>query len=101
MAIILKKPLASADLLDIWNFIASDSFEKADRFLQKIDSQLKILASNPGMGRKRDSLVPNLRSFPVGNYLIFYRPINQGIEVIRVLHGARDIQSLFEEEDDE
>lgn len=101
MAIILKKPLASTDLLDIWDFIANDSFEKADRFLQKIESQLKILASNPGMGRKRDSLVPNLRSFPVGNYLIFYRPINQGIEVIRVLHGARDIQSLFEEEEDD
>ncbi len=59
-----------------------------------------MLASNPGMGRKRDSLVPNLRSFPVVNYLIFYRPINQGIEAILVLHGARDIQSLFEEEDE-
>ncbi|WP_066380652.1 type II toxin-antitoxin system RelE/ParE family toxin [Anabaena sp. CA = ATCC 33047] len=101
MAIILKKPLAEADLLDIWNFIANDSFEKADRVLQKIDSQLKILASNPGMGRKRDSLVPNLRSFPVGNYLIFYRPINQGIEVIRILHGARDIPSLFEDAEDD
>ncbi|MCC5645749.1 type II toxin-antitoxin system RelE/ParE family toxin [Nostoc sp. CHAB 5824] len=100
MAIILKKPLAQADLLDIWNFIANDSFEKADRLLQKIDNQLKILASNPSMGRKRNSLAPNLRSFPVGNYLIFYRPINQGIEVIRVLHGARDIQSLFEEDDE-
>ncbi|WP_242040306.1 type II toxin-antitoxin system RelE/ParE family toxin [Anabaena subtropica] len=65
--------------------------------LQKIDSQLKILASNPGMGRKRDSLASNLRSFPVGNYLIFYRPINEGIEVIRILHGVRDIPSLFQE----
>jgi toxin ParE1/3/4 len=101
MAIILKKPLAQADLLDIWNFIANDSFEKADRLLKKIDNQLKILASNPGMGKKRDSLAPNLRSFPVGNYLIFYCPINQGIEVIRILHGARDIQSLFEEDDNE
>ena len=100
MATILIKPLAQADLLDIWNFIASDSFDKADQLLKKIDSQLKVLASNPGMGRKRDSLAAYLRSFPVGNYLIFYRPINQGIEVIRVLHGARDIQSLFEDDDE-
>ncbi|MHC5763940.1 type II toxin-antitoxin system RelE/ParE family toxin [Nostoc sp.] len=100
MATILIKPLAQADLLDIWNFIASDSFDKADQLLKKIDSQLKMLASNPGMGKKRDSLTPNLRSFPVGNYLIFYRPINQGIEVIRVIHGARDIQSLFEKDDE-
>lgn len=69
MARIIKKPLAEADLLDIWNFIANDSFEKADRLLHKIDSQLKILVLNPGMGRKRDSLALNLRSFPVGNYL--------------------------------
>jgi toxin ParE1/3/4 len=100
MATILIKPLAQADLLDIWNFIASDSFDKADQLLKKIDSQLKMLASNPGMGTKRDSLAPNLRSFPLGNYLIFYRSINQGIEVIRVIHGARDIQSLFEEDDE-
>ncbi|WGV28793.1 type II toxin-antitoxin system RelE/ParE family toxin [Halotia branconii] len=81
--------------------MANDSFEKADQFLQKIDSQLKMLASNPGMGKKRDSLASNLRSFPVGNYLIFYRSINQDIEVIRVLHGARDIQSIFEDSEDD
>jgi toxin ParE1/3/4 len=48
------------------------------------------------MGKRRDELVTNVRSFPVGNYLIFYRPVNQGIEVLRVLHGARDIPSIFE-----
>ncbi|MEA5516652.1 type II toxin-antitoxin system RelE/ParE family toxin [Nodularia sp. UHCC 0506] len=95
MPILLKKPLAEADLLDIWDFIANESFEKADSFLQKIESKLKILAENPGMGRKREELVPSLRSFPVGSYLIFYRPVNQGIEVIRVLHGSRDIPSFF------
>ena len=47
------------------------------------------------MGRKRDELLPNLRSFPVGSYLIFYHPINQGIEVVRVLHGSRDIPNFF------
>jgi toxin ParE1/3/4 len=97
MPIILKKPLAEADLLDIWDFIANESFEKADRFLQKIETKLKILAESPGMGRNRDELVPSLQSFPVGSYLIFYRCINQGIEVIRILHGARDISSLFED----
>jgi toxin ParE1/3/4 len=97
MAIILKKPLAEVDLLDTWDFIANESLEKADSFLQKIENKLKILAENPGMGRKRDELLPGLRSFPVGSYLIFYYPINQGIEVIRVFHGARDIPSFFED----
>ncbi|HLP91141.1 MAG TPA: type II toxin-antitoxin system RelE/ParE family toxin [Nostocaceae cyanobacterium] len=49
------------------------------------------------MGRSRYELLPGLRSFPVGSYLIFYFPINQSIEVIRVLHGARDIAKLFED----
>ena len=97
MGIILKKPLAEADLLDIWNFIANESLEKADNFLQKIENKLKILVENPGMGRKRDELVPGLRSFLVGSYLIFYYLINGGIEVIRVLHGARDIPSFFDD----
>jgi toxin ParE1/3/4 len=43
------------------------------------------------MGRKVGELAPNLRSLPVGSYLIFYRPIDDGIQLIRVLHGARDI----------
>lgn len=45
----------------------------------------------PGLGRQESKLAPNLRSFPLGNYLIFYRPIEDGIAVVRVLHGARDI----------
>jgi toxin ParE1/3/4 len=48
------------------------------------------------MGRVRDELVPSLRSFPVGKYVIFYRPIENGIEIARILHGARDLPSIFE-----
>ncbi|MHC5825149.1 MAG: type II toxin-antitoxin system RelE/ParE family toxin [Nostoc sp.] len=51
MSIILKRPLAETDLLDIWNFIANDSFEKADQFLLNIASKLKILAENPSLGK--------------------------------------------------
>ena len=54
-----------------------------------------LVAGQPLLGRLCPELAPNLRSFPVGNYVIFYRPIDNGIEVARVLHGARDIDSLF------
>jgi hypothetical protein len=47
------------------------------------------------MGRLRPELAPHLRSFPIGNYVIFYRLTQEGIEVARVLHGARDIDALF------
>ena len=49
----------------------------------------------PGAGQARSELMPNLRSFPVGRYLIFYRPIPDGIEVLRVLHGARNLRKIF------
>ena len=72
-----ETPRVEADLLDTWDFIANESLEKADSFLQKIENKLKILAENPGLGRKRDELVPGLRSFLVGSYLIFYYPIKE------------------------
>jgi toxin ParE1/3/4 len=51
-----------------------------------------LLSEFPGLGRPRDELAESLRSFPVGNYVIFYLPLGDGINVIRVLHGARDIR---------
>ncbi|MGH7989069.1 MAG: type II toxin-antitoxin system RelE/ParE family toxin [Limisphaerales bacterium] len=50
----------------------------------------------PLLGREREELLPRLRSFPVSRYVIFYRPMENGIEVVRVLHGARDFPPLFE-----
>lgn len=47
------------------------------------------------MGKACEELQPSIRSFPVGKYILFYRPIEGGIELVRVLHGARDIESLF------
>jgi hypothetical protein len=50
------------------------------------------------MGRVRDELAADLRSFPFGRYVIFYEPIEDGIDVVRVLHGARDIDAVFGED---
>jgi toxin ParE1/3/4 len=87
---------ASADLVDIWLFIAQDDAHAAARFLRKLVSRFPTLASMPDMGRRREELADRLRSFPVGNYVIFYRPMERGIEIVRVLHGARDLPALFE-----
>jgi toxin ParE1/3/4 len=87
---------ASTDLQEIWLFIAQDNPDAADRFIQTIVSRFPTLASMPYMGRQREDLSVRLRSFPVGSYVIFYRPIGDGIEVVRILHGARDFPPLFE-----
>jgi toxin ParE1/3/4 len=83
------------DLIEIGVRIASDDPAAADRWLEMIDQKCTLLSTMPQMGRDRGDLVPNLRSFPVGDYIIFYRPAAEGIVVIRVIHGARDIPALF------
>jgi toxin ParE1/3/4 len=50
------------------------------------------------IGRSRDELAPGMRSFPVGRYVVFYLPLDDGIDVVRVLHGARDIETVFNPE---
>jgi toxin ParE1/3/4 len=87
---------AHYDLDDIWLYIGEDDPLAADRFIQKIVSKFPALASMPQMGRRREELTPGLRSFPVRDYIIFYRPIADGVEIIRVLLGAQDLPPLFE-----
>jgi toxin ParE1/3/4 len=48
------------------------------------------------MGRDRSDLAPKLRSSLVNPYVLFYLPLEDGIVIIRVIHGARDLPSLFE-----
>jgi toxin ParE1/3/4 len=91
MAAVTKRPLALADLAEIWSFIADDSEANADRFLAKLDSHLELLATQPLMGRLREELMPALRSFPYARYVVFFLPAPGGIDVVRVLHSARDI----------
>jgi toxin ParE1/3/4 len=88
-----KSPRAEADLFAIWDFIAADSVRAADALIDRIDATFDMLADTPLAGRARGDLLKNLRSFPVGNYVIFYFPISDGIEVVRVMHGRQDIDA--------
>jgi toxin ParE1/3/4 len=74
MPLILKRPQAQADLDEIWDFIAEDSEERADSFIESLDAKLQTLAQSPSLGRLRDELAQGLRSFPVGRYVIFFTP---------------------------
>lgn len=69
--------------------------------MRKLYAKLEILAQNPYIGRIRDELLPELRSFPFRNYLIFYFPLTNGIDVVRILYGRRDIERIFQEEQEE
>ena len=88
--------VARSDLDEIWLYIAQDNLDAADKLIRANVSRFPKLAAMPLIGRQREELSPRLRSFPVSRYAIFYRPIENGIEIVRVLHGARDFPPLFE-----
>jgi toxin ParE1/3/4 len=95
---VTRRPRAEADILEVWDFIAYDSLAAADRWVDLLDEQFRVLATQPMMGRARDELAPGLRSFAFERYVIFYLPLDDGIDVVRVLHGARDIGAVFSPE---
>ena len=93
--IILSAP-AKLDLLNIWDYISEDSSETtADNFIDRITEKFCLLATQPEMGRQRPELQLGLRSHAVFNYIIFYRISDSGLEIVRVLHGSRDIDNLL------
>jgi toxin ParE1/3/4 len=101
---IIFSEYVESELAAIWEFIALDNIEAADRFLESAQATFQELARMPSMGPARkfshERLV-NLRSFRVKdfeNYLIFYEPLPDGIDVFHILHGARDMEHFFDNE---
>ena len=90
-----RRPQATEDIAEVWGHIADDNLRAADRWVDQLDEHFRLLAAQPLMGRTRDELVPGLRSFPFGRYVIFYEPIEGGIDVVRLLHSARDVDAEF------
>ncbi|MCM5557043.1 type II toxin-antitoxin system RelE/ParE family toxin [Pleomorphomonas sp. JP5] len=88
---IVRRPRARLDLIEIWTYVADDNEAAADRLLRRIESVLAMLADTPLAGRARPELSPDIRSFPIGNYVIFYIAQPNAIDVVRVLSRYRDI----------
>ncbi len=95
MARIVQSPLALDDLQAIWEYIAADSPAAADATIRKLSGTFDRLAENPLIGEQQAAIRPDLRRFVVGSYLIFYQPIDGGIRVARVFHGARRYEDLI------
>lgn len=92
----LLTPRAEQDISDIWDYIAGDNIEAADRVLDALEQALYKLAKNPGVGYMREELADRRhRFFLVYSYLIVYRFETHPVQVIRVLHAARDVQSIL------
>ena len=96
-------PCVESELWAIWKFIAQDNPDAATRVIEAAHATFKNLAATPGLGRPHKFRNPQLkaiRSWRVAgfdNYLIFYRPIPEGVQVLHAYHGARDIEALLGE----
>jgi len=87
---------ADLDLDEIWEYIAADNIDAADRWAGKLFDAFEALARTPGMGHKREDLSDYPVLFwPVGSYLILYRAERRPIEIVAVTQGSRDIPAFL------
>ena len=78
-------------MLEIWNYISAENERAAEKVLRRVGEVFRLLSSQPEIGRHRPELDDGLRSFPAGNYVVFYEPRERSIDIVRVLSGYRDI----------
>ncbi len=92
---------AIRDIEQIADYIACESgLAQADRFLTRLDAKFAKIAQFSNLGRQRSEVLPGLRSLPMDQYLILYIPANQGVDILRVVSGYRDLPVLFADSDE-
>ncbi len=104
MGNVYKHPLVIRDLIDLATYIAFDNIDVSDKFLVAAEETFKQLAQTPKMGKLREFSSPiladvrqqTIKGFK--NYLVFYRTRDADVEILRVLHGRRDIEAILDED---
>lgn len=91
-------PEASLDLSEIIDYFTIRNIEAGERFIDEFEKKCKYLANFPNMGRSYAIIKPDLRGVPLDGYIILYRIIDSGIEIVRVVSGYRNLESLFAED---
>ncbi len=93
---VVFSPSARDDLVDIWEYISTDDLAAADRLIEEIQRACQRFAAMPEIGHLRADLTSSdIRFWPVGSYLVVYRLQADGVEIIRILSGYRDIVALL------
>jgi len=86
---------AQSDLDDIWEYISKDNLEAADRVRDALEKKMRELARLPGIGHPRPDVHPAYRFQRVYSYLIIYLPDTRPLQIVRVLHGRRDLRRIL------
>ncbi|MGK7927431.1 MAG: type II toxin-antitoxin system RelE/ParE family toxin [Spirulina sp.] len=88
-------PLATRDLNEIVDYFLEHNLDAGENLLREFDKKCKNLAQFPNMGRSYAHIKPYLRGLPLDGYIILYRVMEDKIEILRVVNGRRDLESLF------
>lgn len=89
-------PEAAGDIREIWSYIAADNVKAARKVRMSLLDACQRLAENPRIGHVREDLTDQAVLFwPVGSYLIICDPQSKPLSIVRVVHGARNVASLF------
>ena len=86
---------AQQDLYAAWSYIAQNNPTAADKWSDAMGERYAMLAQHPHLGSPRPLLKKGVRCLPVGSYVVFYHEVKTGIEIIRILHSARDLAAIF------
>ena len=92
-------PSADADLGEIYEWIASDNPAAAERLVTRLATSARNLAAFPERGAPRPELGVEVRSLVVGRYLILYRVEPERVDIVRFVHGARELDGLVGQEE--
>jgi toxin ParE1/3/4 len=93
---IIRSAQCEEDLVTIWRYIAADNPIAATRLVEKIDRLVQALAIHPFLGEHQPQFGENTRRIIEGNYLIYYDALPDAVHILRVFHGARKIEHLFD-----
>jgi toxin ParE1/3/4 len=92
-------PLALGDLHEVLDYIARDKPHAAVAFVDKLEAFCHGLADRPASGTSCSHLSTGLRCVSFSSYVIYFRPTKDGVEIVRIVHGARDTKRLFGQEE--
>jgi toxin ParE1/3/4 len=97
MAQYLINKLASQDLNEIADYFAANNVRAGEKFFDDFNRKCKQLVAFPNSGKSYDYIYSDLKGVPLSSYIIFYRVLKDGIEILRVISGRRDLFSVFQQ----
>lgn len=86
---------ARKDLKEVWAYVSGNDVSAAEHLIRELAAKFDLLEANPNLGRTRHEFILNLRSLPHKRYIIFYFPIQSGVEIYRIVHSSRELKTVF------